>query len=388
MKKEIGTSLVFVAVLAFIWLFYNQSLWDDGLFFLFDVPVFILLYGVLFMVGVPIISQGIRYGTKASITRTLALPFLLVVIYYLYTGVHGQLKMEGSTLLLPYLLFFPILALYHRPKPYEQVSGWEIIVLILFLFPLTLIEFSGKSNLPLEGYHFDSVYRIIVMIIAVYAFVVVRRLRNVGFWLDLSFKKLWTTVWVWLIYLGIILLLGYFMDFFQSGDERTMTPEYFKKVVYRFLTIFLHTALFEELFFRGLLQNLLAKKIKQSANSLYYWMGGAISLWILALITGVIMDDGLIWFPLVMTFLIFMIAYVLAHFFSANQHHYLAMAITSVLFGLVHYHSGSVVFVGFAILAGWAYGYVYWKTSNVLYAALIHTLVNISPLLLGLELMK
>jgi membrane protease YdiL (CAAX protease family) len=60
---------------------------------------------------------------------------------------------------------------------------------------------------------------------------------------------------------------------------------------------------------------------------------------------------------------------------------YTALAITSVFFGLVHFHSGSMLFVGLASVAGWAYGYTYLKTQNVFYAALVHTLVNSSELL-------
>jgi uncharacterized protein len=67
---------------------------------------------------------------------------------------------------------------------------------------------------------------------------------------------------------------------------------------------------------------------------------------------------------------------------------YTALAITSVIFGLVHYHSGAIVYIGFACLAGWAYGYTYIKTKNVYYSAIVHTLVNSSVLIFGLEFMK
>ncbi len=59
-----------------------------------------------------------------------------------------------------------------------------------------------------------------------------------------------------------------------------------------------------------------------------------------------------------------------------------------MIFGLVHYHAGSIIFVGLAAIGGWAYGYTYIKTKNVFYAALVHTLVNTSALMFGLELAK
>jgi len=91
---------------------------------------------------------------------------------------------------------------------------------------------------------------------------------------------------------------------------------------------------------------------------------------------------------LLIAFILFLAAAGLSNMFTGFQHHYLALAITSCIFGLVHWHSGSVIFVGFAMIGGWAYGYVYWRTKNVFYAALLHALVNISPMLMGLQLMK
>lgn len=57
---------------------------------------------------------------------------------------------------------------------------------------------------------------------------------------------------------------------------------------------------------------------------------------------------------------------------------YTALAIISMIFGLAHYHKGSIIFVGLAAVAGWAYGYTYLKTKNVFYAAIVHSLVNFS----------
>jgi len=158
-------------------------------------------------------------------------------------------------------------------------------------------------------------------------------------------------------------------------------------VAIRFFKIFLHTALFEELFFRGLLQNLLSRKIRQSAEPITFWIVGFMVMMVLSLMVGAIMGGSLFWLPVTIAALVFVGAYLLSLSFTGYRHHYLALAIVSIFFGLVHFHAGSVAFVGLAILAGWAYGYVYWKTRNVLYAALIHALVNLSPMLLGIEIL-
>lgn len=63
---------------------------------------------------------------------------------------------------------------------------------------------------------------------------------------------------------------------------------------------------------------------------------------------------------------------------------YIVLAIISVVFGLAHYRFGEV-FMSLACLAGWFDGLVYTKTKNVYLAALIHALLNCSPMFLGLQ---
>jgi membrane protease YdiL (CAAX protease family) len=94
------------------------------------------------------------------------------------------------------------------------------------------------------------------------------------------------------------------------------------------------------------------------------------------------------WFPALITVFLFLTAFGIERSGIGNSGTYTALAITSVIFGLVHYHSGSIVFVGLASIGGWAYGYTYIKTKNVFYAALVHALVNSSHLIFGLELVK
>ena len=94
------------------------------------------------------------------------------------------------------------------------------------------------------------------------------------------------------------------------------------------------------------------------------------------------------WFPALITLLLFFAAFAIERSGVSTKGTYTALAITSVIFGLVHYHSGSIIFVGLASIGGWAYGYTYIKTKNVFYAALVHALVNSSHLIFGIELLK
>jgi len=51
-------------------------------------------------------------------------------------------------------------------------------------------------------------------------------------------------------------------------------------------------------------------------------------------------------------------------------------------------HAGSIIFVALAIVARWAYGYLYFRTRQLLYPVLVHTLINASPMLLGVVPVK
>lgn len=386
MKQTTISTLIFITCLTLLWIFFNRGQ-DNLLFYVLDLPYFVLLNGLLFSIGLRDISQGIRYGTKSSVMLTLLFPLVLILLFYAYYWAHGQPTGRGANLLLPYLIVFPVLALYHRKTNYKTVTWSDIIILLLFLWPITLIDLSGNSNLPIDGVHFDSVYRMIIMLVAVYAFVVVRRLPEVGFTVEASGRKLWTTIWVWALYIGMVWLIGTVFGLVEFRGWNSGEGIQAEAVAIRFFKIFLHTALFEELFFRGLLQNLLSRKIRQSAEPITFWIVGFMVMMVLSLMVGAIMGGSLFWLPVTIAALVFVGAYLLSLSFTGYRHHYLALAIVSIFFGLVHFHAGSVAFVGLAILAGWAYGYVYWKTRNVLYAALIHALVNLSPMLLGIEIL-
>ena len=103
---------------------------------------------------------------------------------------------------------------------------------------------------------------------------------------------------------------------------------------------------------------------------------------------GYTLKGGMHWFPALMTVCLFIAAFFLEKGNYAPSGVYTGLAITSTIFGLVHYHSGAIVYIGFACIAGWAYGYTYLKTRNVFYSAIVHMLVNCSVLIFGFEFIK
>ena len=109
---------------------------------------------------------------------------------------------------------------------------------------------------------------------------------------------------------------------------------------------------------------------------------------LLSALTAYALAIELIWFPILITVALFTAAYFLEKKQVQAIGTYTALAIISMIFGLAHYHKGSILFVGLAAVAGWAYGYTYLKTKNVFYAAVVHSLVNFSEFFFQLHVIK
>jgi membrane protease YdiL (CAAX protease family) len=184
------------------------------------------------------------------------------------------------------------------------------------------------------------------------------------------------------------MVIAFFLGFVNPDPFLEIRQDGFMKSLQELLRIFIGTALLEEVFFRGLLQNMLAKQIKQSGQWKKYWRNGFIILVILSAWAGYALELNLIWFPVAIAIGLFVPAYFLEKKQYQAMGTYTALAIIAMSFGLAHYHKGSIIFVGLAAVAGWAYGYTYLKTRNVFYAALVHTLVNFSEFLFKLHEIK
>jgi hypothetical protein len=197
-----------------------------------------------------------------------------------------------------------------------------------------------------------------------------------------------TALWVWLAFYASVFAIGYSVDFIQFiGYEKTFAI-LIKSILFTMIGTFLHTALFEEVFFRGILQNMLARRIGQAKSWKTFWGAGFVLLLFSALLVGYTLEGKMKWFPALVTVLIFAAAYIIENSRKFEMGVYTSLALTGVTFGLVHYHAKSIIYIGFACIAGWAYGYTYIKTKNVFYSALVHMLVNTSVLIFGLKMMR
>jgi len=387
LSKELQTSIAWTAALTMLFVFFNRSA-ENLPAALVAIPFFVILYFLLFSTGKENTSAQIRNRINGDVKKAVIFPAALITIYFSYVFIVGQNPFQGAVSMIPYLIFFPVLVFAAHRKEQNKIDWLDFTTFVLFLIPITLIDANPAGKLPETGHEFDSVYRIVMMLVAVYAFATVRGLGDVGFFPEFKLKSLFTATWVWLAFYGFVFIVGNSVDFIQFKGHETFNTELLTKIALTLITTFLHTALFEELFFRGLLQNMLAKRIGQAKTWITFWKWGLVILIPLALLVGYTLKGGMQWFPALVTLLMFLTAFYIERSGVFTKGVYTALAITGVTFGLVHYHSGSIVYIGFACLAGWAYGYTWIKTKNVFYAAMVHTLVNTSALIFGLELMK
>lgn len=380
-------SLFYVVLLTLVFIFFSRQ--DNTTADIaMALPFFVVLYFLFFSLDRPAVSNWLRNRLQGNIRWIILFPLLLIVLFYSYLALNSVNPFKGTVFLVPYLLFFPVLAYAARDNNKSQIDWFDFVVFFLYFFPVTLVKLDSSGNLPFHGGGFDSVYRIAVMLSAIFAFSVVRDLKDIGAYPVFRRKFLFTVLWVWVVFYIFVFVIGYSVRFIRPGELPGWDMSRVELVLRKILSIFLHTALFEELVFRGLLQNMLGKRIKQAASWKSFWIWGLAILLVFSLLAGYALKGSMQWFPALITLLLFAAAWFLEKAGKQGMGVYTALAITSVIFGLVHFHSGSIIFTGLAGIGGWAYGYVYLKTKNIFYVALLHALVNASPLILGLELAK
>lgn len=346
----------------------------------------IIFFGITFLVGEEIIIQRIQNLSEIKKERYLIFPIFILLLFYGYFFLHGQTPFKGSSGLHLFLYLFP--CLYFLAFPKKEIRWSDLWMVFLILIPSTIIKFEGNSSLPFEGSGFSSVQKFTLIIGTVYAYLYIRKLKDIGFQLVGNLSYLKTSLLSWLLFVGFVYVIGFIYDFNLSQPFASLSLSLLFISIQELVRIYFGTALVEELFFRGLIQNILFQKMEFEKTWKIYWKIGFGLFLIISLIVGYALQPSLFWFPAIICILLFMAAFYVEQRNIAPAGTYTALAITSIFFGLVHFHAGSILFVGLASVAGWAYGYTYLKTKNVFYSALVHCLVNASEFLFALDQLK
>jgi hypothetical protein len=382
LKGGLATGILTLLFLFFVWDKYSAS----ELFL--ALPFFIVLYFIQFTIGRDSIISATQEWIGKSRVKALLIPTLMLVFYVVWMFLNNQNLLEGKPWVLLYIIYLPV-ALYAFVNDSSRKIGWiDFVVFVLALLPSAFFSIGQKSDIPIRGGGFDSVSHVMIILTGAYAFAVLRGIRDVGFVPELKWKSLLIALLVWAAYYLLVFVFGTSVNFIAVIGYSDTIDVLLKSILFTLVGTFLHTALFEELFFRGILQNMLAKRIAQGKSWLIFWQAGFVLLLIGALVVGYTLEGKMKWFPALITVLMFGSAYLIEKSGKYGFGVYTSLAITGVTFGLVHYHAKSIIYIGLACLAGWAYGYTYIKTKNVFYSALVHALVNVGVLIFGLKMIR
>ena len=355
---------------------------------LLAIPFFLIFYFIQFTIGKQEVILAFQQWIAKNRSNVLLFPTGMFLLYIIYMVANKQNILEGNIGLLLYIIYFPVMVFALRNDPERKIGWLDFTVFVLALLPTGFFSIKQNSELPISGGGLDSISHVMIILTAAYAFAVVRGIKEVGFVAEFKWKSLGTALFAWLAFYALVFVFGRSVNFIAIVGYSDPIDVLLKTILFSLITTFLHTALFEELFFRGILQNMLAKRIGQGGSWKIFWVVGFAILLVCAFLVGYTLEGKMKWFPALVTVVLFGAAWLIERSGKYGMGIYTALAITGVSFGLVHYHAKSIIYIGLACVAGWAYGYTYIKTKNVFYSALVHTLVNTGVMIFGLKMMR
>lgn len=205
-------------------------------------------------------------------------------------------------------------ALIEFTQPEQKFTWQDFVILFGIALVLELRVFSGAWPYPGLG----SIPKLYLADVALYVFLIVRRLDRVGYSYIPTANDFLIGIREWAFFLPLALGLGFATGFIRFIPRHPSALA----ILGALLITFLLTAIPEELFFRGILQNLLEPRLGAKG----------------------------------------------------------ALIVTACLFGLSHFHKGAMFnwrYVLLASIAGIFYGRA-WRSRRHLFAsALTHTLVDV-----------
>jgi len=194
-----------------------------------------------------------RAVTRLSLPLRLGLPALAVVPYYLVAHSSGNFRWSfvGIYAVLPVILV--ILLWDASRRDLEQRGGSRDFLVLLILG--VVVEFHLFERAWPAGR--GSFNRLILLDTAVYGFLVIRQLTNVGFHFVPRLSDVKIGLRELAFYAPIAVPLGLWLGFLHW---HAILPS-FVRFALSWLAIFAVIAVLEETYFRGLLQNLLERRI-------------------------------------------------------------------------------------------------------------------------------
>lgn len=201
-------------------------------------------------------AEALRRALNSAAARVL-LPGLLVLPYIVFVLPRGEFRAEIALSLA--LIPIALAALFELAPPggvrgsQAGITWQDAVALIMVGLPVEFNLLRGAWPYPGLG----SMPKLLLVDAALYAFLVVRGLDGVGFDLRPRLRDLLVGLREWAFYAPIAIVLGLALGFIKFHPH----PRGLVEIAAGWLITFFFVALPEELFFRGLLMNLLERRI-------------------------------------------------------------------------------------------------------------------------------
>ena len=221
--------------------------------------VFAILFAPVWFFGFNL-AATCRNLLSGTTTRVLA-PSLLIIPYLIYALPRGEFHPAFGVVLL--VTGVGSCALFElcppsRSKSSTILSWQDVVVLLAVGLP---IEFSWfRGDFPHRG--LDALPKLMMVDIALYAFLVVRKAEGVGYSLFPRLRDLLIGLRELGLFAPIVISLGVLLRFIAPHSSVPNVVEVLSALL---LTLFL-IAIPEELFFRGILQNLLEPRMGKTGS--------------------------------------------------------------------------------------------------------------------------
>lgn len=184
------------------------------------------------------------------------IPGLLLIPYLIFSIPRGQFAWTYAAALLAIPIACAALLEFLPPR-HPGLCWQDVAVLLAVGLPVEFRWLAGAWPQP----GLSALPKFLLVITALYAFLVVRRVDGVGF----DFRPRWRDLAIglreWAFYAPIAILLGLALHFLRFHSWLPSLGAFAAP----WLITFFFVAIPEELFFRGLLQNLLEKRIGRRA---------------------------------------------------------------------------------------------------------------------------
>ncbi|HWP48053.1 MAG TPA: CPBP family intramembrane glutamic endopeptidase [Candidatus Limnocylindrales bacterium] len=280
------------------------------------ITLFIFLISLYLLLGIPELVEKLKENIRFNCAKVFGIALILLIMYAFYALSVAGFRWEDVGIYALYLFIPAFILLVARPKT-DGLTIQDVLVITTLWVPL-LGGWIRLVSIPVE--HGESLDRVLGLIWGIFLFLVVRPLERVGYTFQLHRNDI---RWAGLYF---AVFVAFFAIPIAVPTHFITIPPTLKSGTQIFISLVLiafSIALPEELVFRGVIHNLISQRLKEKP--------------------------------------------------------YVALMISSAIFGLSHIHrpdSPNWVYVILATLAGWFYGLTYIRTGKVTAAAITHWLVD------------